>query len=396
MFLIVADSLGVGAMPDAPEFGDDGAHTLDHICEAAGQPLAPQLLSWGLGNIEGVHCFPAAVVPEAALGRMAEASPGKDTITGHWEMAGVPLEAPFPVFPDGFSDELLGEIMARTGVPGFLGNEAASGTEIIERLGPEHIETGKPILYTSADSVLQLAAHETHFGLERLYEVCDVARELTFGMGLGRVIARPFVDAEPGGPERFQRTYNRVDFSYPTPRDTILKALRDDGVPTVAVGKIDDIFDGVGITEAQHTHGNRDGMLATHDLLDELGGGLGFVNLVDFDMLFGHRRDPAGYRGAIEEFDHMLGEMLPDRRDDDLFIVTADHGNDPTFEGHTDHTREYVPLLVFGDKVRSGAALGTRATFADIAATLAHNFRVSYPDVGRSFLKDILVDELGG
>jgi phosphopentomutase len=392
VFLLVLDSLGVGAMPDAPRFGDDGAHTLDHICEAAGAPDAPRLQALGLGNIEGVNRFPAAAAPEAAFGRMSEASAGKDTTTGHWEMTGVPLERAFPTFPDGFDAELLDAIAARTGVVGWLCNAPASGTEVIERHGPEHVETGKLIVYTSADSVLQIAAHEEAFGLERLLEVCEVARELTLERGLARVIARPFVDAEPGGPNRFVRTYNRRDFSLTPPRPTVLDRLKEAGVPVVGVGKIEDIFAGHGLTEAVHTKGNDDGMARTGDLVRELDRGLVFLNLVDFDMLFGHRRDPAGYRGAIEAFDRALVDLEADRRPGDVFILTADHGNDPTNGTHTDHTREFVPLLVYGDGVRRGVSLGTRSTFADIGATIADAFGVDHDGAGSSFLGELLSD----
>ena len=392
VFLLVLDSLGVGAMPDAGAFGDEGAHTLDHICEAAGAPEAPRLTALGLGNIEGVERFPASSDPEACFGRMSEASAGKDTTTGHWEMAGVPLERAFPTFPQGFDAALLDAIAARTGVPGWLCNAPASGTEVIERYGPEHLESGKPIVYTSADSVLQIAAHEGCFGLERLLEVCAVARELTLDLGLARVIARPFVDAEPGAATRFQRTYNRRDFSLTPPRPTVLDRLDEAGVPVVGVGKIEDIFAGHGLTRAVHTKGNGDGMERTGDLVRELDRGLVFLNLVDFDMLFGHRRDPAGYRAAIEAFDRALVEIERDRRPGDLFILTADHGNDPTNQTHTDHTREFVPVLAYGEGVARGVSLGTRSTFADIGATIAEVFGVDHDGAGSSFLGEITAD----
>ena len=390
VFLLVLDSLGVGAMPDAPDFGDAGAHTLDHICEAAGTPEAPRLQALGLGNIEGVDAFPAAAVPEGAFGKMSEASAGKDTTTGHWEMAGVPLDRAFPTFPDGFDEDLLAAIAERTGVTGWLCNAPASGTEVIEQHGPEHVATGKLIVYTSADSVLQIAAHEEAFGLKRLLEVCEVARELTLERGLARVIARPFVDAEEGSTNRFERTYNRRDFSLTPPKPTVLDQLKAAGVPVVGVGKIEDIFAGHGLTRAVHTKGNEDGMVQTGSLVRDLDHGLVFLNLVDFDMLFGHRRDPAGYRGAIEAFDQALVEIEGDRREDDIFILTADHGNDPTNGDHTDHTREFVPLLVYGDCVQGGVSLGTRSTFADIGATIAEAFGVRHDGAGSSFLEEIL------
>lgn len=389
VFLIVLDSLGVGAMPDAPP-EDEGAHTLDHICRTAGPPVAPRLLSLGLGNIEGVNAFPAAVIPEAAFGRMAEASAGKDTTTGHWEIAGVPLDRAFPTFPNGFSDELLAELAGAAGLPGWLGNQTASGTEIIERLGPEHIASGKPIVYTSADSVFQIAAHEEHFGLQKLLDLCSLVRERTRELGIARIIARPFVDAEDGGEHRFKRTYNRRDFSLVPPKPTLLDALKQDGIPVVGIGKIEDIFAGQGVTQSIHTSGNDDGMQRTLETAKNLLGGLVFVNLVDFDMNFGHRRDPAGYGKAIEEFDVALAQLELERRDDDLFILTADHGNDPTNDAHTDHTREFVPLLVYGVKTKDALDLGTRDSFADVGATIAEAFRVDYSGAGTSFLSEIL------
>lgn len=388
VFLVVLDSLGVGELPDAPE-EDRGAHTLDNICRAVGAPQAPRLLSLGLGNIEGVGAFPEAIFPEGAFGRMAETSPGKDTTTGHWEMAGVPLERAFPTFPDGFSDELLGAIAAEAGVPGWLGNTPASGTEIIERLGPEHVASGKPIVYTSADSVLQIAAHEGSFGLERLLDLCRVAREHTRELGIARIIARPFVDAAEGASTRFQRTYNRRDFSLAPPRPTVLDALKDAGVPVVGIGKIEDIFAGTGVTRSLHTEGNMDGMHRILEEMREFIAGLVFVNLVDFDMAYGHRRDPAGYREAIEQFDRGLAAIQEVMRAEDLLLLTADHGNDPTNGRHTDHTREYVPLLAFGKRVRAGVDLGTRRSFADVGATLAQVFGVTHDGPGASFLEEI-------
>ena len=389
IFLIVMDSVGIGALPDAPP-EDEGAHTIDHICEVAGAPVAPRLMSLGLGNIEGVTRFPAAVVPEAAYGRMAERSAGKDTTTGHWELAGVPLVTPFPTFPNGFSDELLNAIAERAGVPGWLGNEAASGTEIIERLGAAHVQSGKPIVYTSADSVLQIAAHETHFGLDRLLALCEIAREETRELGIARVIARPFEDAAVSTGNAFHRTHGRRDYSLTPPRETLLDALKDDGIPVVGIGKIEDIFAGRGLTRSTPTAGNEDGMQRTAYLAEHLIGGLVFVNLVEFDSEFGHRRDPAGYRRALEEFDIALGNLEYHRRDDDLFILTADHGNDPTHAGHTDHTREYVPLLAYSVKTKDALDLGTRTSFADVAATVADAFRVDYECAGESFLSDLL------
>ena len=388
VFVLVLDSLGVGALPDASDFGDEGAHTLDHLVEAAGGLDAPRLVALGLGNIAGVSAVPSSDAPTGAFGRCAEVSPGKDTSTGHWEMMGCPLDAAFPVFPDGFPPEILDPILARTEVAGVLCNATASGTEVLERLGEEHIATGKPIVYTSADSVFQVAAHEQHFGLERLYAFCEVAREVLTPYGVGRVIARPFV-GEAGS---YQRTYNRRDYSLLPPHDTALDALTAAGVPVVGVGKISDIFAGRGVTESHHTEGNRDGMRTTIELAHSAAGeferGLLFLNLVDFDMLYGHRRDAVGYRAALEAFDKDLVELEAALRPDDVVILCADHGNDPTHTENTDHTREYTPVLVTGPKAIAGADLGTRATMADIGATVCEALGVTGPGPGTSFLRE--------
>ena len=309
VFVLVLDSLGVGALPDAADFDDEGAHTLDHLVEASGGLDAPRLQALGLGNIEGVTSIEPAKRPAGAFGRCLEASPGKDTSTGHWEMMGCPLDSAFPVYPEGFPPEILDPFLERSGLDGVLCNRPASGTAVLEELGQEHIESGRPIVYTSADSVFQVAAHEEHFGLERLYEVCRIAREIFVPYGVGRVIARPFV-GEAGD---FRRTYNRKDFSLEPPRDTALDLLRRADVPVVGVGKISDIFAGRGVSESHHTEGNRDGMRRTLELArsgkGEFERGLLFLNLVDFDMLYGHRRDPQGYRRALEEFDVGLREL---------------------------------------------------------------------------------------
>jgi len=384
VFLIVLDSLGVGAMPDAGEFGDTGAHTLDHLVERVRPRVAARLLELGLGSIEGVRSLPAARSPRGGFGRALEASPGKDTSTGHWEMMGCPLETAFPVFPEGFPPEIIEPFVQRARVPGILWNKPASGTEIIERFGQEHARTGKPIVYTSADSVFQVAAHEQHFGLERLYDCCRIAREILDPYGVGRVIARPFV-GEPGA---YRRTYNRRDYSMPPPRDTVLDRLVAAGQPVVGVGKIEDIFAGRGVTESVHTEGNLDGMRATIDLATKVERGLVFVNLVDFDMLYGHRRDARGYRRALEEFDKGLIELESKLGSDDLVLMTADHGNDPTKHETTDHTREYVPILAAGKRVRGGP-LGTRDSFADIGATVEEALGLKPDGPGRSFLETI-------
>jgi phosphopentomutase len=366
VFCLVIDSLGVGALPDADSFGDTGTHTLDHLVNAAGGLDAPHLRALGLGAIEGVKSVPSIAPATGAFGRMAEVSPGKDTPTGHWEMMGCPLDEAFPLFPDGFDGEILDRIAQAAEIPGWIGNHTASGTEVIERYGEEHRTSGRPILYTSGDSVFQIAAHTEHFGLKRLYKVCRVARGILDEINVGRVIARPF-EGQPGS---FRRTYDRKDWSVPPPRETTLDRLVAAGVEVVGVGKIEDLFNGRGLTRAVHTEGNEHGMQVTLDLARDLRAGFVFVNLVDFDSLYGHRRDPIGYRGALESFDVELGQLLGALRRDDLVFLTADHGNDPTFAKGTDHTREYVPVLMAGPGVQGGVDLGTRASFADLGATI--------------------------
>lgn len=385
VFVIVLDSLGVGELPDAARFGDSGAHTLDHLVTAAGGLDAPRLLELGLGCVPGVSSLPCPVQPRGAYGRMREHSPGKDTSTGHWELMGCPLERAFPVFSPGFPPEIIEAFIRQSGVPGILGNCAASGTEIIERLGVEHIKSGKPIVYTSADSVFQIAAHEQHFGLERLYRCCEIARGILDPHGVGRVIARPFV----GEPGQFRRTYNRRDYSMPPPRDTSLVRLKQAGVSVVGVGKIEDIFAGVGLSESIHTEGNEDGMRAVIALTQRLDRGLVFVNLVDFDMLYGHRRDARGYRKALEVFDSQLRELESRLGPDDLVLLTADHGNDPTKHETTDHTREHVPVIAAGARVRPGTRLGTRESFADLGATVEEALGLVPQGPGRSFLPEM-------
>lgn len=381
VFLIVLDSLGCGAMPDAGAFGDAGAHTLDHLIEAAGGLNAPRLTQLGLGHVPGVSRVPRVDRPAGAFGRMAERSPGKDTSTGHWEMMGLVLERQFPVFPDGFPPQILEPFIDRAKLPGVLCNRPASGTDVIDRLGAEHLASGKPIVYTSADSVFQIACHETAFGLERLYSICEIAREILNPHGVGRVIARPFV-GEPGS---FRRTYNRRDYSLEPFRATALDRLSAAHVPVIGVGKIRDIFAGRGVSQDVHTEGNVDGMRACIELAKKTPRGLVFVNLVDFDMLFGHRRDPRGYRAALERFDSDLIELERALLPDDIVILTADHGNDPTFTQTTDHTREYVPLLAFGPRVRGGTALGTRETFADVGASVEEALGLLPSGPGTSF-----------
>ena len=366
VFLLVLDSLGVGALPDADRFGEQDCHTLNHLAEAAGGLDVPRLQAWGLGNIETVTAVPPADQPLSAFGRMAEVSPGKDTPTGHWEMLGCPLDFAFPVHEQGFPAEIMSAFVERTGVPGYLCNRSYSGTQVIEDFGEEHRQTGKPIVYTSADSVFQIAAHEEHFGLQRLYDVCEATRELLDEYNVGRVIARPFV-GEPGA---YTRTYNRHDYGIEPPSETGLDRLMRAGVPTIGVGKIHDLFCGRGVSESILTQGNDDGMAQTMRLAQELEHGLVFVNLVDFDSLYGHRRDAIGYRKALETFDRQFAEFEQVLRPQDVVMLTADHGNDPTFTQTTDHTREHVPALAGGPGIPSAIPLGTRASFADLGATV--------------------------
>ena len=383
-FLIVLDGCGVGELPDAGDYGDSGSHTLGHVAEAVGGLRLPNLERLGLGRIASISGVRPVVDPRAAYGRMAEKSKGKDSTTGHWEIAGLVSAQPLPTYPHGFPLDLLERFSGNTG-RGWLGNVAASGTEIIERLGAEHQRTGKFIVYTSADSVFQVAAHETTVPLEELYGACRKARALlTGGHAVGRVIARPFV-GEPGA---YRRTSNRRDFSLEPPRDTLLDRLVKKGWPVLTVGKVDDLFAGRGVTEAMHTKDNSEGEDLLAGLARAGGRGLVWANLVDFDTQYGHRNDPAGFARSLERFDERLPEILGHLRGDEIGIVTADHGNDPTTPG-SDHAREYVPLLVAGPRVRDGVALGTRASFADLGATLAHFFDAGHLPDGVSFLEEI-------
>jgi phosphopentomutase len=382
--VIVIDSCGAGALPDAPSYGDAGANTLANCARKVGGLRLPTLEDWGLGNITAIPgCAPAAA-PRAGFGKMAEQSHGKDTTTGHWEMMGVLLQQGFTTFPQGFPRELMDEWLRTSGAPGYLGNKTASGTVILDELGEEHLRTGKPIVYTSADSVFQIAAHEQKVPLATLYAWCEAARAVGKPYGLARVIARPFVGDGQG---RFKRTYNRRDFSQPPPKGTVLDRLATKGVRVVGVGKIPDIYDGQGIAEAVHTEGNADGLRKTAALLRSMAPGFLFVNLVDTDMLYGHRRDPEGYGRALVEIDAALPSIARELRDGDLLVLTADHGNDPTFPG-TDHTREYVPLLAYAPGRAAGADLGIRESFADLGATVAEYFGVSAPR-GKSFLRAV-------
>jgi len=378
---IVLDSVGIGELPDAARFGDAGAATLQHTAAAVGGLELPQLAALGLGHIAPIAGVPAVAAPQGAFGRAAERSVGKDTTTGHWELAGLLAGEPFAVFPDGFPPSIVEPFCQATG-RGVLGNKTASGTVIIEELGAEHMRSGDWILYTSADSVFQLAAHEEVVDLEELYAACRTARRQLDAHRVGRVIARPFV----GRPGAFERTYNRHDFSMPPDGPTVLDALVAAGVPTVGVGKIHDIFAGVGVQRSVATRGNADGLEQTRRLLASEPRGLIFVNLVDFDMNFGHRRNPQGYAEALAAFDAALPGLRAGLRDEDLLLITADHGCDPTFTAHTDHTREYVPLLAWSPAGRAGVDLGTRQTFADMAATVAAHLGADWRGAGESFL----------
>ncbi len=381
--LIVLDSLGAGEMPDAAAWGDAGSDTLGHICEHRAVNL-PNLQRWGLGNIRPLAGVPPAENPRASFGRCALRSNGKDTTTGHWEMVGIILEQAFPTYPQGFPPEIVERFIKETGVPGILGNIPASGTEIIKELGEEHVRTAKPIVYTSADSVFQIAAHEEVFPVPRLYEICETARNILRGEHeVGRVIARPFI-GEPGA---FTRTENRHDYAVPPPRENLLPLLSANGLDVVSVGKIASIYDSTGVTVELPGKNNDQSIDQTIHALREDSRGLIFSNLVDFDMLYGHRRDVEGYARALEHFDARLPEIEAAMRDTDLLILTADHGNDPTYRG-TDHTREYVPLIVYGKGARAGLSLGDRASLADIGQTIAENFGLKL-SAGESFLSEI-------
>lgn len=383
--LIVLDSVGIGEAPDAAAFGDEGAHTLGHIAERMNGLAMPNMAALGLSNIEEIQGIPKAEKPKAFFTKMQEASNGKDTMTGHWEIMGLRIETPFQVFPDGFPDSLIQELEQKTGRK-VIGNKPASGTEILDELGEEHMKTGALIVYTSADSVLQIAAHEDVVPLDELYRICETAREMTKtgDYMVGRVIARPFV-GEAGD---FKRTSNRHDYALKPFGRTVMNELKDGDFDVIAVGKIADIYDGEGVTKAIRTTSNMDGMDKMIDVAGTDFTGLSFLNLVDFDALFGHRRDPEGYGKALEAFDARLPELLEKMSETDLLILTADHGNDPVHHG-TDHTREYVPLLVYSPAFAEGKKLPLRHTFADIGASIAENFNVTMPPNGKSFMGEL-------
>ena len=378
---IVLDSVGIGAMPDAADFGDPGADTLGHIAEAFPDMEIPNLRKLGLGNIDGASPLIGSVQsPVGIYGKAAELSNGKDSVTGHWEMIGIETRVPFQTFMNGFPERIVDRFVAEAGIPGVLGNCVDSGTAIIERLGEEHERTGKPILYTSQDSVFQIAASEETFGLKRLYEICEVARKQLMGKDLmARVIARPFVRAKEGD-AKFRRTSNRHDYAIPPGEENLLAYLGEAGVPVISVGKINDLFSGCGIRTAYKTKNNEDGVSRMLEVMQTEKEGLIFTNLVEFDSTWGHRRDVPGYKAGLEAFDRHLPEILDRMEDEDLLIITADHGCDPSYSG-TDHTREYVPVLLYGKQL-SARNIGIRTTFADMGETVGQLLGVKHLPVG--------------
>lgn len=382
---VVLDSVGMGALPDAEKYGDVGCNTIGNICKATGGINVPNMEKLGLGNIDGIQGLKKVESPIGCYGRFEEVSNGKDTTTGHWEMVGVYSESPFPTYPNGFPKEIVDEFESAVGRK-MIGNKPASGTAIIDELGKEHMETGNVIVYTSADSVFQIAAHEEIVPLEELYDMCRKAREILKGEhAVARVIARPFI----GEPGNFTRTSNRRDFSLVPPHETALDVLKKNDLNVIGVGKIEDIFTGQGITEAVHTKDNMDGVDKTLEYIKEDNKGLIFTNLVDFDMKWGHRRDPKAYGEGLEAFDKRLPEILDAMRDDDALFITADHGCDPTAKG-TDHTREYVPFLAYGKNLKNNVNLGTRKGFADMGQTIVDAFSLEAAKNGESFLKEII------
>ncbi len=384
--ILVLDGAGIGALPDCGEFGDPPTvNTLGNCARAVGGLNVPHLQALGLGNLTPLLGVPAVAQPHAFLLRMAELSRGKDTPTGHWEMVGVETTEPFAVYNPCFPAAIIDEFTAKTGY-GVLGNIVASGTAILDTLGPEHLRTGKPIVYTSADSVFQIAAHEAVIPVAELHRICLIARELLDKYRVGRVIARPFI----GTPGHWQRTYNRKDFAMPPPPGTLLDKLVAAGIAVVGVGKIQDIFAQCGVPESIHSEGNADGMRLTLERLQTLPRGLVFTNLVDFDALYGHRRDPHGFAQALQAVDAQIPALLDALGDDGLLCLTADHGNDPTYQGSTDHTREYVPLLVASRRWGHGGDLGHTTSFAALGQTLASNFGVAPLTIGQDFFPQIL------
>lgn len=383
--LVVMDSLGVGELPDADLYGDIGSHTLDNTYKACGGLKIDHLESLGFGNIEGVKYLNKVENPMGAYGKLAERSRGKDTVTGHWEIAGVILDTPLNTYPNGFSDDIINEFLEKVNKKGILGNCVASGTEIIERLGDEHVKTGYPIIYTSADSVFQIAANEDVIPLDELYKMCEIAREMLVGDNIvGRVIARPFT----GGNGKYTRTSNRRDYALDPFSKTMLEYLKEDGKEVACVGKIEDIYNHKGVTKAIHIKDNMDGVDQTLKYMDEVKEGLIFTNLVDFDMLFGHRNDPKGYGNAIEELDRRIPEFFEKMTDEDILILTADHGCDPTTKG-SDHTREYIPILVYGKNIKP-INIGIRNSFTDIGKSILDYFNIENEIDGESFIEKII------
>lgn len=384
VIIIVLDSLGIGELPDADEYGDKGSNTLGNIARTVKGFTLPNLEMLGIGNIDNVEGLKKAKNPIASYGKMTEASKGKDTATGHWEMAGIILDKPFPTYPQGFPKEIMDRFKKETGMD-YLGNIAASGTEIIKKLGEEHIKTKKPIVYTSQDSVFQIAAHEEIIPIDKLYEICKITRRMLDDYNVCRVIARPF----EGAPGAFKRTEQRKDFSIAPTEETILDKLKARGFPVIGIGKIGDIYGHRGLTQEIHTKNNADGIDRTIDAMKQSDTSLIFTNLVDFDMLYGHRNDADGYAMALQDFDARLPQIMGLLKDTDMLIITADHGCDPTTLS-TDHSREYVPLLVYVKKLKTGINLGTRKTFADIGQTIADIFKIERMQNGESFLKELL------
>ncbi|MCR1850026.1 phosphopentomutase [Paeniclostridium sordellii] len=382
---MVIDSVGIGALPDSEKFGDVNVNTLGNIVKAYKDIQLPNMIKLGLSNIYGIDSLDSIDNPIGSFGRASEVSKGKDTTTGHWEMTGVLVETPFKTYENGFPKEIIDEFERKTNRK-VIGNKPASGTAILDELGEQQMKTGEVIVYTSADSVFQIAAHEEIIPLEELYKMCEIAREIMMGENaVARIIARPFV----GKPGEFERTSNRRDYSLSPFEDTVLDTIKKSNLDVIGVGKIEDIFNKQGITEAIHTKDNMDGVDQTINYMKKENKGLIFTNLVDFDSKYGHRRDVEGYKKALEEFDARIPEIIANMKDDDILIINADHGNDPTYKG-TDHTREYIPVLVYGKNINKGYNLGTRKSFADIGATVADILNVDLPKHGESFKSEIM------
>lgn len=382
---MIIDSVGIGALPDSEKFGDKDVNTLGNIVKAHSDIKIPNMINLGMGNIDGVDFIKEVENPIGCFGKCSEVSQGKDTTTGHWEMTGVLVETPFKTFENGFPKEIIDEFEQKTGRK-VVGNKPASGTAILDEYGEHQMKTGDVIVYTSADSVFQIAAHEDIIPLDELYKMCQIAREIMMGdNAIARIIARPYIGKKAG---EFARTSNRRDYSLNPFEPTVLDTIKDAGLDVIGVGKIEDIFNGQGITEAIHTKDNMDGVDETIKYINNENNGLIFTNLVDFDSKYGHRRDTEGYKNALEEFDARIPEIINSLKDDDILIINSDHGNDPTYKG-TDHTREYIPVLVYGKNLKQGINLGIRNSFADIGATVADILDVEIPKTGQSFKSDI-------